>query len=66
MVLANLSNIITFYISGPFQKGSLTTFAGCLSATLMSRMMLNLHEAADNGLYLSSIDSLPLAFATAI
>ncbi|KAF9061371.1 hypothetical protein BDP27DRAFT_1406711, partial [Rhodocollybia butyracea] len=46
MALANLGNIVTFYASGSFQKGSLTTFAGCLSVTLMSRLMLNLHEAA--------------------
>ncbi|KAE9391893.1 hypothetical protein BT96DRAFT_291426 [Gymnopus androsaceus JB14] len=59
MALANLVNIITFYIPGPFLKGTLAPFAGCLSVTLMSRLMLNLHEAANGGLYVSYSDTLP-------
>ncbi|KIY52225.1 hypothetical protein FISHEDRAFT_56189 [Fistulina hepatica ATCC 64428] len=41
MILANLSNIMTYL---PYLKGSLSTFANGVSATLMSRLMLNLHS----------------------
>ncbi|GAW04190.1 hypothetical protein LENED_005965 [Lentinula edodes] len=30
MALANLSNILTFYLAGPFLRGSLSTFASCM------------------------------------
>ncbi|KAJ7194500.1 hypothetical protein B0H12DRAFT_1153528 [Mycena haematopus] len=46
MTLANLSNIITFY---PLLSGSLSTFASCVSVTLMARLMLNLHQTSDAG-----------------
>ncbi|KAJ4470177.1 hypothetical protein J3R30DRAFT_3712028 [Lentinula aciculospora] len=46
----NLVNIVSFYIPGRFQ-GNISAFVGCLSVTLMSRMMLDLHEAADPGIY---------------
>ncbi|KAJ7628746.1 hypothetical protein FB45DRAFT_919155 [Roridomyces roridus] len=51
MALANLANIITFYVGGPFFKGSLSTLATSVSVTLTSRLMLNLHALADRGLY---------------
>ncbi|KAJ6556374.1 hypothetical protein B0H19DRAFT_141737 [Mycena capillaripes] len=47
MALANLCNIATFYLAGPILSGSLSTFAGCMSLTLMARLMLNLHQTAD-------------------
>ncbi|KAF9066680.1 hypothetical protein BDP27DRAFT_1365449 [Rhodocollybia butyracea] len=56
MTLLNLSNIISLHVfsvrllSQPLQ-GNLSAFVGCLSVTLTSRMILNLHEAADTGLY---------------
>ncbi|EGO03345.1 hypothetical protein SERLA73DRAFT_129617, partial [Serpula lacrymans var. lacrymans S7.3] len=67
MAIANLSNILTFYIapvcfslqwisfvsSAAFQsllKGTLSTFASCISVTLMTRLMLNLHKSADTGI----------------
>ncbi|KAI0310716.1 hypothetical protein OF83DRAFT_1178265 [Amylostereum chailletii] len=46
MALANFSNIITFYFASPALKGVLSTFASCVSITMMSRLMLNLYEAA--------------------
>ncbi|KAJ3753777.1 hypothetical protein EV360DRAFT_74231 [Lentinula raphanica] len=46
----NLINIISYYIPGRIQ-GNLSSLIGCLSVTLMSRMMLDLHEAADSGIY---------------
>ncbi|KAJ7076505.1 hypothetical protein B0H15DRAFT_864063 [Mycena belliarum] len=51
MTLANLSNIITFYLGGSFTKGGLSTFATTISVTMTSRLMLNLHALADRGLY---------------
>ncbi|KAJ7751503.1 hypothetical protein DFH07DRAFT_941624 [Mycena maculata] len=49
MALANLFNILTFYLSGPILSGSLSTFASCVSVTMMARLMLNLHKTADAG-----------------
>ncbi|RDB26178.1 hypothetical protein Hypma_006408 [Hypsizygus marmoreus] len=51
MALANLANIMTFYFCGPFMRGGLSTFASAISVTMMSRLMLNLHETADAGIY---------------
>ncbi|ESK83388.1 hypothetical protein Moror_15639 [Moniliophthora roreri MCA 2997] len=51
MVLANLANILTFYLCGPFMRGGLSMFVGCISATMLCRLMLNLHSNADTGLY---------------
>ncbi|KAJ7115104.1 hypothetical protein C8R43DRAFT_1156304 [Mycena crocata] len=49
MALANLANIITYYLTGPLIRGSLSTFANCVSVTMMSRLMLNLHAQAHVG-----------------
>ncbi|KAJ7479135.1 hypothetical protein FB451DRAFT_1450949 [Mycena latifolia] len=49
MVLSNLANIITFATTSPLLPGALATFANCISITMMSRLMLNLHEHADRG-----------------
>ncbi|KAF8986528.1 hypothetical protein BDQ17DRAFT_1259576, partial [Cyathus striatus] len=48
IALANLSNILTFY---PFLRGALSTFASSISVTMMSRIMLNLHQNAGAGMY---------------
>jgi len=59
MALANACNIATFYLAGPILSGSLSTFASCMSVTLMARLMLNLHQTADaagDGGGLSHID----------
>jgi len=50
IALFNLANIISLYIPGPLQ-GNLSAFVGCLSVALLSRMMINLHEATDTGIY---------------
>ncbi|KAJ7021978.1 hypothetical protein C8F04DRAFT_1273094 [Mycena alexandri] len=50
MALANLSNISTFYLGAPLFRGALSTFASCMSVTLVSRLMLNLHESGDAGI----------------
>ncbi|KAJ7720220.1 hypothetical protein B0H14DRAFT_623466 [Mycena olivaceomarginata] len=49
MALANLTNIVTFFIGGPLVPGSLATFATCMSVVMISRLMLNLHERTDVG-----------------
>ncbi|KAJ7698014.1 hypothetical protein B0H17DRAFT_1050994 [Mycena rosella] len=54
MTLANLSNIISFYVGGPFAKGGLSTFATSVSVTMTSRLMLNLHAVVNRGLYSSA------------
>jgi len=51
MAIANLANISTFYLCGPFMTGGLSTFASCISVTMISRLILNLHEFADIGIY---------------
>ncbi|KAI3613950.1 hypothetical protein WG66_010813 [Moniliophthora roreri] len=48
MAMATLSNILTFH---PFMRGGLSSFASCVSVTLMCRLMLNLHASADTGIY---------------
>jgi len=50
MVLANLANILTFYLTGPLLKGCLSSFASCISVTMMSRLMLNLHSTRTTGI----------------
>ncbi|KAK7046512.1 hypothetical protein R3P38DRAFT_3175791 [Favolaschia claudopus] len=50
MALANLANIATFYFTGPLLPGSLATFANCISITMISRLILNLHKHAFHGL----------------
>ncbi|KAJ7067078.1 hypothetical protein C8F01DRAFT_1365243 [Mycena amicta] len=46
MAFANLSNIVTEYLTGPLIRGSLSTFANCVSISMMCRLMLNLHRIA--------------------
>ncbi|KAG1730352.1 hypothetical protein EDB19DRAFT_1912986 [Suillus lakei] len=51
MTLVNLPNILT-YFSGPgLTRGSLSTITSCMSVTLISRLMLNLHGSIDTGIF---------------
>ncbi|KAH7878843.1 uncharacterized protein C8R40DRAFT_1066612 [Lentinula edodes] len=50
----NLANIISFYRL----QGNFSNFVGCISVTLMSRMMLDLHEAAEMGIYTTNAHAL--------
>ncbi|THH16609.1 hypothetical protein EW146_g4060 [Bondarzewia mesenterica] len=45
ITLTNLLNILAYYLAPPMLKGGLSTFSTCVSVTMMSRLMLNLHEA---------------------
>ncbi|KAJ6489926.1 hypothetical protein C8R45DRAFT_200320 [Mycena sanguinolenta] len=47
IVLANLANVSTFYFGDAILIGFLSWFNTSLSLTLISRLILNLHEAAD-------------------
>jgi len=44
MMLANLGNILTFYMAGPILRGCLATFSSSVSVTMISRLTLNLHQ----------------------
>jgi len=49
--LANLTNIVTFFVGGSLLPGSLATFATCMSVTMMTRLMLNLHQRTEYGVF---------------
>lgn len=50
MALANMANVIMFCLGAPFIKSSLAGCSSCISVTVMSRLMLNLHSIADTGI----------------
>ncbi|KAJ6540849.1 hypothetical protein DFH09DRAFT_1396010 [Mycena vulgaris] len=64
MALSNLCNIVTFYktLLQPILAGSLSTFASCVSVTMISRLMLNLHEKA----HVNVLTHLNLSFDDAV
>ncbi|KAJ7206854.1 hypothetical protein GGX14DRAFT_637094 [Mycena pura] len=51
MALTNFANIMTLYFASPLLRGCLSTLAACLSVTMMSRLMLNLHTAECHGIF---------------
>lgn len=51
MTLSNIPNILTFYCGSDIEKTSLATFTSCMSVTLVSRLMLNLHRSIDSGIF---------------
>ncbi|KAJ6571465.1 hypothetical protein B0H19DRAFT_1130033 [Mycena capillaripes] len=50
MATANLANILTYYLPALVSPGSLSTFANSISVTMISRMILNLHQHANVGI----------------
>ncbi|KAG2340801.1 hypothetical protein BDR05DRAFT_490601 [Suillus weaverae] len=50
MTLSNIPNILTYYSGSVGIRGSLCTFTSCISVTLISRLMLNLHQTIDTGI----------------
>ncbi|KAG2358143.1 hypothetical protein BDR07DRAFT_307279 [Suillus spraguei] len=50
MTLVNLPNILMFYSGSVATRGTLATLTSCLSVTLISRLMLNLHKSIDTGI----------------
>ncbi|KAG2042559.1 hypothetical protein BDR03DRAFT_943674 [Suillus americanus] len=55
MTLANLPNILTYYCGSNNTRGSLATFTSCMSVTLISRLMLNLHKSVDAGIFTTPV-----------
>ncbi|KAG2140857.1 hypothetical protein BD769DRAFT_1662778 [Suillus cothurnatus] len=53
MTLCNIPNIVMYYSALGIVRGSLglATFTSCMSVTLISRLMLNLHESIDSGIF---------------
>ncbi|KAG2068547.1 hypothetical protein BDR04DRAFT_1103227 [Suillus decipiens] len=50
MTLLNIPNILTYYSGSATIRSSLATLTSCLSVTLISRLMLNLHKSLDTGI----------------
>ncbi|KAJ6571356.1 hypothetical protein B0H19DRAFT_1255341 [Mycena capillaripes] len=44
IVMANLSNILTFVFAAPYTRGVPTTFTNSISSVMISRLMLNLRD----------------------
>ncbi|KAJ7481837.1 hypothetical protein FB451DRAFT_1394454 [Mycena latifolia] len=57
MTLANLLNIITFYVGG-----ASTPLTLCVSVSMTSRLMLNLHALADRGVYSQAVSQYESVF----
>ncbi|KAG2125041.1 hypothetical protein DEU56DRAFT_826099 [Suillus clintonianus] len=55
MTVFNIPNILTFYCGSDTIRGSLATFTSCMSVTLISRLVLNLHKPIDTGISSSLI-----------
>ncbi|KAG2048009.1 hypothetical protein BDR06DRAFT_963222 [Suillus hirtellus] len=51
MALINLPNILTYFCGPDIAIGSLNAFTACMSVTLISRLMLNLHGCVDTGIF---------------
>ncbi|KAJ7501248.1 hypothetical protein B0H11DRAFT_2225064 [Mycena galericulata] len=50
----NVANIVMLYSGNIITAGSLTWFASAISVTMISRLMLNLHDAANGSFSLTS------------
>ncbi|KAG1802609.1 hypothetical protein EV424DRAFT_1545103 [Suillus variegatus] len=52
MTLCNIPNIVMYYYGPAVIRGNvgLSIFTSCMSVTLISRLMLNLHKSADSGI----------------
>ncbi|KAG1790866.1 hypothetical protein EV424DRAFT_909236 [Suillus variegatus] len=55
MTLINIPNILTYYSGSVNTRGSLATFTSSMSATLISRLVLNLHESMDTGILSTTV-----------
>ncbi|KAJ7196401.1 hypothetical protein GGX14DRAFT_673289 [Mycena pura] len=70
IIFANAANLVTFYLGDNLLAGFLSWFVTSLSVVLLSRLMLNLHEAAAVGTTMEEpstieLDSATLRFAAA-
>lgn len=55
MALINIPNILTYYSSSVAVRGSLCNFTSCISVTLISRLILNLHKTIDTSIFSTTI-----------
>ncbi|KAJ7309418.1 hypothetical protein DFH08DRAFT_899315 [Mycena albidolilacea] len=64
VALVNLANIIAIYTGDVITSGSMAWFACSISATMISRLMLNLHNANNReyGFEPSSVEMEPIRF----
>ncbi|KAG1731121.1 hypothetical protein EDD22DRAFT_1014233 [Suillus occidentalis] len=53
MTLCNIPNIVMYFYGSGVVRGSLglATFTSCMSVTLISRLILNLHKSIDSGIF---------------
>ncbi|KAG2368655.1 hypothetical protein BDR07DRAFT_1390511 [Suillus spraguei] len=51
MALFNIPNILTYYAGSSMISGTIGAFTSCMSVTLISRLMLNLHKSIDTGIF---------------
>ncbi|KAJ7041529.1 hypothetical protein C8F04DRAFT_144275 [Mycena alexandri] len=51
MACVNLANIVTYFIAEPLLRGCLSTLCSCMSVTLTSRLMLNMHSLDRLGIF---------------
>jgi len=63
LALVNLANILMYYIGDPWTAASLSWFTSTISVTMICRLMLNLHEAADIGIFTEHSTILSIQFA---
>ncbi|TFK47501.1 hypothetical protein OE88DRAFT_1665658 [Heliocybe sulcata] len=66
MVLANIGNILTFYFCAPLIKGILSTFVSNISVTMLSRLMLNIHESGNFDMLHNTLEIFGATFTTNI
>ncbi|KAJ7257464.1 hypothetical protein C8J57DRAFT_1721220 [Mycena rebaudengoi] len=67
IIIANAANLVTFYLGDNLLEGFLSWFVTSLSIVLLTRLMLNLHEAAAVGMTTeepNTIELETLRFAT--
>ncbi|KAG0702186.1 hypothetical protein DFH29DRAFT_1079638 [Suillus ampliporus] len=62
MVLCNIPNILTFYVGSAATASSLSPFTSCMSVTLISRLMLNLHKSINADIFSTSTSDDDYAF----
>jgi len=66
MTLVNLPNILTHLYGSEIIRGSLSVFTTCMSVTLISRLMLNLHGCVDTGVFSSPAETSPDVLTTRV
>ncbi|KAG1843091.1 hypothetical protein C8R48DRAFT_837832 [Suillus tomentosus] len=66
MALVNLPNILTYFCDSVIVTGSLNAFTTCMSVTLISRLMLNLHGCVDTGIFSTPAETSSHALTTEV